>query len=158
MNKTQLKNFKPSQEMIDAAITVFQAKAYTELVKPVVEAYKQQIVDAHCFQYDPKHVIKGVRLHTLGRITKTMDMWLANDDDANEYYRLCDLAKKEAGFTDLEPGYCPLLVAEDLERQANCALSDLMQPVTGIDHRNLPKVDLLNRLEDINLRFMAWFL
>jgi hypothetical protein len=57
---------------------------------------------------------------------------LLEDADSQTYLAECNQAMEAAGLHVEKVGYCPLLVAEHLLVQAEWALMDVMESVTGI--------------------------
>lgn len=55
------------------------------------------------------------------RVQEPKDSWLMEDEDAARYYAALDAAYAEAGYV-LEPGYCPALIAENAQCQAENAM------------------------------------
>jgi hypothetical protein len=50
----------------------------------------------------------------VGRVTDPSLTYLLADEDSVVYLAALDAAYREAGYTDLEPGHCPALIAERL--------------------------------------------
>ena len=61
------------------------------------------------------------RLKTPARVTDPNLAYLMGDADAAEYYAALDAAYATAGYK-LEPGYCPALIAENVQVQAENAM------------------------------------
>lgn len=55
------------------------------------------------------------------RVTEPKYSWLMEDEDAARYYAALDAAYAAAGY-ELEPGYCPALMAENAQCQAENAM------------------------------------
>lgn len=69
------------------------------------------------------------------RIMDRGDLFLASseqDEQCAAWYAECDRLNAVHGYT-LEPGYCPALVAEGVQRKAEQALLNLVGELTGID-------------------------
>lgn len=49
-------------------------------------------------------------------------VYLLPDEATDRYFRDLGIAYREAGYTDLEPGHCPALIAEHLQTQAEWEL------------------------------------
>ena len=47
--------FTPSKELLKAAELVFVTMAHTETIRPIVEGYKQKILDFWKFEVAPEH-------------------------------------------------------------------------------------------------------
>lgn len=107
--------FTPTSTMIGCAEAVFMAMAYTQTVKPVVEEYQRNIItmiDPIDERGDP--------------IKEGKDSWRMKDKDFDEYLYCCHEDAIKAGFKVKERGYCPLLVAEELERVAKRTFAGVM--------------------------------
>ncbi len=89
------------------------------------------------------------------------DSWLLNETDFQVYLYECNEQRKAAGLHVDDIQYCPLLVAENLLRQAQRLLADTMEPVTNItaDQVLCSKNALENykKYIDLNLRLLAPF-
>ncbi len=57
------------------------------------------------------------------RITEPKDTYHMDDQSSEQYFARCDAEYKRAGY-DLEPGFCPALIADSLKRDAEHALID----------------------------------
>lgn len=128
---------KITPELQDAVKTLILAQAYRQTVEPVVTAYQTAILTRHGFHIAPEWL---ERRHAAEDriITNPRDAYLLSDEDSAVIYAEYDQAAIAAGFTDLEPGYCPLLVAENLERQAENAVIEAAEYVAGLklEHAN----------------------
>lgn len=65
------------------------------------------------------------------RITDPKRAWTICDEQAEGYYAKCDNANLAAGH-DVPAGYCPALMAEENQRQAERSLIQVAEPLTGI--------------------------
>lgn len=98
---------RPSNELISAATAVVTVKAFVEVLRPKIRAIQTDLIDyldIRCDEQsgllDPDHV------------------YLAPEADQAEYFAMLDKWYREAGYTDMPEGHCPLLIAESLLRQA----------------------------------------
>lgn len=66
------------------------------------------------------------------RITEPKRSFLMGDADAKEYFAKLDAAWLAAGYTGLAPGECPALIAQCKLNEAERALIDAAEPITGI--------------------------
>ena len=128
-----MKPFKPTQEMITAASNVFIAMAFADTVRPIVKGYQQEILNKYQFKYAKKWlgreriVNKGITI-----VTDIKDTYLMEDDDSKIYFKECNKARIEAKLHVDSEEFCPLLVAENLQRIAENCLVDVMSGTTGI--------------------------
>lgn len=136
----QWKTWRPSPDQIRAAKTVFLAMAYTETIRPVVKGYQKQIKRE--MHLDPD-----------------APSYLMAEADFKTYLVRCNEERIRAGLHVDSEEYCPLLVAEDLERQAKNALIDAMEPTTGISFNQIIQssncLENLKKYIDLTLRMMA---
>lgn len=139
---TEIRN-KITPEMKQAAKVCFIAMAYRETIRPTVEAYHRRV------------------LNELGYPNLTeKTSYLMPDTTAKIYFARLDEEKEKAGFHGLEPGYCPLLIAETMVRDAEHVLIAAMQPLTKIKdaHQLLcAGLDKYERYIDLTMRLLAPF-
>lgn len=86
--------------------TVLMATAYARTMREKCDKIQRQLLESGRYGGDGN--------------PKTT--YLLPDEASARYFADLDAAYREAGWTDLEPGYCPALIAEDLQRQAERAL------------------------------------
>jgi hypothetical protein len=86
--------------------TVLLATAHAQVLREKCDKIQRRLLDSGRYGGDcnPDHV------------------YLLPDEAAARYFADLDAAYREAGWTDLEPGYCPALMAESLQRDAERAL------------------------------------
>lgn len=107
---------KPSRELQAAAKAVLVAKAAVETTRPKIHAIQEDLILA----LSPKvadDYREGRRAVEDEYVTRE-NAWMMSDEDAERFYPELDKAYREAGFTEIENGQCPLLIAEDLLRKA----------------------------------------
>lgn len=163
MNQTQTparKPFQPPPDMITAAETLYLAMAYEQTVRPIVEAYRRKILAERQWEVDPL-----MRENDVEYILDIRSAWLMSKDDHAAYRLRCNeerIAAKLESAIDVsraQDDYCPLLVAEDLVRQARFVLCDAMAGVTGIPGAKavtLKSADY-DHLVDLTLKVLAPF-
>ncbi len=148
--------FIPTAAMISAAETLTLAMAHTQTIRPIIEAiYKQSLVEGQyqvVDKWDPSRT--GVCLE------ESM-VYLLSDEDMSKWVARNHELYVEAGFSP-EYGYCPLLVAERLEREATMLFIDIMAPVTTIDYdmvsSSVDCVENIKKLKDLILQLVVPFL
>lgn len=126
--------FKPTPAMIAAAQTVFMAMALNQMVEPVVNAYKREILAQGQWRIGRHQDRLGDRV-----VTEPKDSYLLSDADFAQYDALCKQARDRAGLQVDDPEQCPLLVAEHELMQARQFLVKEMQPTTGVDWEMLAR-------------------
>ena len=115
---------------IQAMKALFQAIAFCESLRPIVEDKQQEIISFYKFK-----VSDEVKKHTdYNEITKPSRMYLASDEDFKIYHS----EMQSFYFSDacpvspLRPGNCPLLEAEHLVRRLKWEIADLFAPIVGL--------------------------
>lgn len=110
-----MKGPNPSYQLQAAAKAVIMAKAVVETLRPKIKKIQQDLLDAYGIRCSSEWTDK--RAGVEGMLTPE-NKWLMSDEDAAIYYPELDKEYRKAGFTEIGPGQCPLLVAEDLLRKA----------------------------------------
>ena len=146
--------FKPTQELIEAVELVFTSMAYVQSVRPVVQEIQQKILDNGNYEVseDKQHLRPELRT-----IKRDEDSWLMDDAQFQDYFTKCKTEYDEQGLTTETKEECPLLVAEDLERQDRRAMLQAAQYITNIDPSKVWKLEKLTELEQLTLRLVAPF-
>lgn len=143
-----MRQLKPSLELINAAKDVIKYRAMAETLKPVVEKIQTELVE----KIQPKD--------ENGNLLTVKNKWMMTDEYADRFYSELDKAYKQAGF-DLEPGYCPFLIAEDNERKAVRKMNNLataLIPGIKINPDKIYDMALLKKLTDLNLSYISQFI
>ena len=158
--------FTPTPEMISAAKAVFMAMAYTESVREVIEPVQKRLLQENHYKID------------FNTFTRTERDYEHMKEEVGEYCRdwkylylifdkdMTDLMNKAhyqytrvLGFEVEKVGYCPLLCAESLERDAKRLLVDIMQPVTGLTAEDVlcapHALENYKKLIDLTLRLLS---
>lgn len=156
----EMKSFRPTPDMIRAAEACFAAMAMTETIRPIVEGYQRRILEEEKYPYSPKHLLRREKAPA-DYISDLRHTYMMSKDDFSHYLKRCREEQTKAGLHTDSPKHCPLLVAEDLQRRAENALIDALEPVTGINQSTLCFTgDFLGKRAkflDLTLRFMAGF-
>ncbi len=145
------KDWKPTQEMIDAATVLFKAMAWVATIKPVVEGYKNEILQRRKFK-----VAKGFREREDEVVTLIRDDYLMSEEDFASYLLECYCAAKATGLALEDADHCPLLRAERLQVEAEWELMKVMEPVTNVGWKKLFG-EFRARYLDLTLRLLAPF-
>lgn len=110
----------------ELAMAVCTARAFAEVEKERVDAYILPLFNTFSFAED----VEGCSGET---ITNPEHLYLSRDDDrVAAYYAACDKAHQEHGFDGPE-GFCPALVAEELQRKAENAMLVSLGEFCGVD-------------------------
>lgn len=139
---------------IKAAETLFMAMAHEELVRPVVQAYQQEILQRLQLRTAPKFAAHGIDRIVLC----SKDLYLLSDEDFKTYDAEAFKARDAAQLTVSNPQNCPLLEAQSAVLNAQKALLEEMAQIPGL--HNLKGAHLLppqKRQEavDLTLRLLA---
>jgi hypothetical protein len=160
MTHAEMKNFKPTPDMIRAAENCFAAMAMTETIRPIVEGYQKRILEEEKYPYCPKYMSRREKAPA-DYISDLRHTYMLGEEDAQHYYKRCREEQAKAGLHTDSPEYCPLLVAKHLQMEAEHALIDAMVPVTTITRdmifQSKNSLENLRKLKDLTLRFMAGF-
>lgn len=120
---------------IQAMKALFQAIAFCESLRPIVESRQQEIVSLYKFKVSEENK----RDENHDEITKPNRMFLASDEDFGIY----DAEMQAFYFSDACPikpskaGNCPLLEAEHLVRRLKWQIADLFAPIVGLSCEQL---------------------
>ncbi len=129
-----VKTFYTSINNMALVVVVLTAREHAVEMRAKVDAYTLPILAAMDLRDDEGQ-----------QILKPSDLYLCSTDAA-EFYAACDRAHKEHGF-DLEPDYCPALIAESEVVRAENALLKI-----ACAHYGLPYIyDLSLRSQMLNL-------
>lgn len=135
--------------------------AACEAIRPIVEGYEREILARHRWENNEevaKYGHKGVKKRV---ILEPKDAWLLDEADFKIYDQECKAARDKAGLKVEDDGFCPLLVAEDLECKAKRVFIEAMQPITGLDPDDVlcgpDGVKNYDKLVDLSLRLLAPF-
>lgn len=151
-------SFQPTKKMIKAAEAVFMAMAFTQTIRPIVEAYQREILSRHKWENNEEFAKYGRRGVKKRSILEPKDAWLLDDADFQTYLKESNEARKKANLHVENEECCPLLVAEDLERQTKIVLANVMEPVTKISYNDLTgTVNTYDKYFDLTLRLLAPF-
>ena len=134
----QRPNFDPAHPptitpaLRDAVQAYLLARAYTQTIRPTVEAYKRATLIASNVRYDTRYEERRGREF----ITELADAWMGRDEDTDRYFRALDDAHAAHGF-DVPAGYCPLLIAEYDEIKARWAICEESEYISGLKRADI---------------------
>ncbi|MCK9209267.1 MAG: hypothetical protein M0P61_00385 [Ignavibacteriaceae bacterium] len=149
--------FNPTPEMITATKAVLAAKALVLTIRPIVEGYEKEILAKHRFTNKAEVAMLTEHGHEAKErvILDPKESYQMGDEDFNAYWNECKAERERNGLKVERDDFCPLLVAENLERQANRVLLEAMQPITGIDPDDLWNMDHRKQLIDLSIKLIA---
>ena len=145
-----MKPICPSKELIQAAKEVIAAKAQVSVLSEKINKIKTDLLFEVCAVDED-----GVS------ITDHKRSYLMIDECADKYYALFDQKIKDAGF-NVKPGYCPLLIAEQTERESSKKMNTMaVELVTSrgikLDIDKIYNPEDLKKLTDLNLKYILQF-
>jgi hypothetical protein len=147
-----VKSMTKNPNLINAAKALFQAMAYEQTVREVIEAKQQEVVDFYKFKV-PQENLRYIETPIIKR---RQDMYMASDEDFKIYASEMDSFHREKGFKKPSPDHCPLLMAESMRRETIHAFIDLLEPYTGINRNMLfARYKLYDQYVDLNLSLFA---
>ena len=152
--------FTPTKEMKQAAKVVFMAMAWTETVKPIVKNIQKRVLEENKYPYSGELVDKLTRLQNkkfAEYIKNPAESYLMAESSFLDYHKKCRELEDKAGLKVGNPDFCPLLVAEDMERKAKREFLKIMQPITKINPDDVWNLEHYKKLIDLSLNLMANF-
>lgn len=145
-----MKNIIPSAELIQATKDVIALRAIISKIRPTVEKIHNDILNAIGAKDED------------GNSVDYATSYMMLDEYAEQFYPALDVEYAKSGFV-VEPGCCPLLVAEDKERKAVRRMNKLaeqMQEQGGvkIDSDEIYNLDDYKKLTQINIGYISQFI
>ena len=147
------RTFLPTPELIEAAELLFAAKAWVNTVKPIVRRIQQSVLDSH--EFHPIDKYKDTERD--GPIKEPERTYLMTDSDFEIYFAECKRAYAREGLHTDKPEFCPLLVAENIERQARDLMLERARYITNIDHNQIWKLEFIHKLEELTCNLLSPF-
>ena len=132
--------FKPTQEMIKATEDLYVAMAFEKTVTPIVLKYQTEILLEKKFEV----VDEFKNDKNEGPIVNPSLTYLMSEADSTVYFSLCNEARIKAGLKIEKEGHCPMLVAQDIVREAKNVLLTCMHPITGLTLEQARSMSLEN--------------
>lgn len=146
-----MKKFTTTNEMIQAANNVFLTMAYTETIRPIVMKYQQIEID----------IMQAVNRFDGSIITKPEHAYAMSDVDFEIYHRNIKERRNKSGLKVENDDFCPLLVAEELQRKAERKLCDAMYPISKLNTEDVLSsangIENYKELIKLNLGLLAPF-
>lgn len=147
-----MKSFTPTQEMIDAAMTVFKAQAIEQTIRPIVEGYMNKILAEREWPVCEKY-------HRLeGKLVKEIQStFLMNQEDFAVFHQRCNEERIKSRLHVELPEQCPLLIAQHALMDAKFALAKIMEPITKITEEQLrgAACEYMNEYMKLTLSLLA---
>jgi len=150
MTKQEMKEFKPSIEMIKTAQEVFLNMANVEVIKPSVERIQENVLKKHQFKEKKTNKI----------VLNDMSSYLLNENDFKVYLDECRKEEIKIKLIDenFNKDFCPLLVANDNLIKAENKLINLMGKPFNIQANNLYKTEHRKKFLDLSLNYLVQFI
>lgn len=155
--------FNPTDEMKSAANAVFMAMAFVQTIRPIVKKHQQSVLDKNWYKCGNEYAMKCIEHgEEMPEFCKTdHDLMYISDADFGHYHAECYQLNNAAGLTVEDPEHCPLLVAENLERQARDLLAKEMEPITKMTKdmifQSPNALENWGKYIDLTLRLLAPF-
>jgi hypothetical protein len=118
---------KPNSDVVTATETLLLAQAWVDTVKPIVTAYQIKVLASMNARTEKQH-----RKYDDYIILDPERTYLMGEDDFQTYITLTRIEQDKAGLVTESRDFCPLLVAESLLSDAQNALVDILEPITGL--------------------------
>lgn len=117
--KTTLDTVKKASKALRTPVNaVILAQAHAELMRAKCDTIQRRLLGEREYftsaEWEPRLAVK--------RVVEPRLSYLMSDEDSAVYLAALDAAYREAGYTELEPGQCPALIAEHLLMLAERAL------------------------------------
>lgn len=156
MTKQEIKNFKPSVEMIKTTQEVFLNMAMVETIKPIVKKIQKDILNKHKFKIAKKYQNQERDLIVLSN-ERT---YLLKDNEFKIYLKECRTEEIKIKLINesFNKEFCPLLVVEDNLRKAQNKLINLMGKLIDITSEDIYKTEHRKKFIDLNLRFLSQYI
>jgi hypothetical protein len=136
MDKAKFYEMVADESCVKVVSALFQAIAYCETVRSVIEPKQKEVLAKHQFKIAPKwqerFEKRGFSYDKV--IVDHSDLFLIADEDFQVYLDEMDVFHREQGFDKPAKEYCPLLIAENLVRDVKKQVTDFLEPYTGISY------------------------
>jgi hypothetical protein len=134
----EVKKMTSDPDCIKVVNALFEAIAYTETVKALIEPKQQEVVDFFKFEISPKRVAlykkRGFDMPLI--IDSPRNLYEASAEDCELYYKEMHKIHRELGF-DVELHYCPILIAENMVSDLKKEVCDFLEPYMGIKYEQI---------------------
>lgn len=121
--------------------SLFEAVAYQETIRSIIEPLQQEIVDKYKFKTSQEWVDKRASVNEDFTervvITTPKHMYLADDDDFNIYLKELERGYERVKCLPKKKGNCPLLEAESFVRDVKREVADYFEPYTGMNYNQI---------------------
>jgi hypothetical protein len=127
----------PPQDLIQAAEDAFSCQAWTRIIRTKIEKWQQEVLNKFNYKVAPQWVDAYEKVgEEMPEFIKTHDkMYLSNEKDFAHY--MTEMYQRRKDEFPIAFEYCPLPIAEEMERDANRNLVVALEPYTGMNVDNL---------------------
>jgi len=120
-------------DCIKAVNAIFEAMAYEQTVRAMVEPKQQELIDFFKFEISDEMCVRGIEKYV---ITKYDDLYMADEVDRELFYKEMHQEHLKLGF-DVKLYYCPILIAESMIRDIKREVAGILEPYIGISYEQL---------------------
>lgn len=135
MTEQKIKDIISNEENVSVMKSLFEAIAYEETIRSIIEPMQQEIVDFHKFKMAPEWVARGIRESEI--ITKPSDMYLASEGDKDLYFKELENGYIKVRCLPSKKGNCPLLEAESFVRDIKVEVANHFESQIGISYNDI---------------------
>lgn len=135
MTEQKLKNIVSNRDNVSVMKSLFEAIAYEETIRSIIEPMQQEIVDSHRFKIAPEWVARGIRDSIF--VTTPSDMYLASKGDQDLYFKELENGYIKVRCLPSKKGNCPLLEAESLVRDVKIEVANHFESQIGISYNDI---------------------
>jgi len=130
--ESDMKAMVNNQACITVMTAVFEAMAFCETIRDIVEPKQKELIDFFKFKVSQEFKERiGIEV-----VTEYRQLYMADRSDWEIFDKEMIAFYKEKGLKHKE-GCCPLLEAESLVREIKRHAIDILEPFTGISFDNL---------------------
>jgi hypothetical protein len=160
MTKLEFKDFKPTEDMLSSAKALLMAKAWVATVKPIVEGYQKKILAELQFTNKREVEMLSKRFPEIKEevILDHDRSYNMSDEDFAIYHKRCKEERDKAKLKVENDDFCPLLVAESMERKARDILIEAMEPISKLKRDDFVMLEDIYKMEELSLKLLTPFL
>lgn len=143
-----------TKEMVAASETLFVAIAFEQIIRPVVEAYEDEILQRLQFRTDKCFAERGIDRIVLNR----KHTYLLSLQDQAVLFEETEKARTRANLKVSIPGNCPLLEAEHRRIMAEQAFLESIAEHPNLGNlKNTMPLETRAHVIELSLRLLAPF-
>ena len=127
-----LKQITADPDCVKVVNALFEAIAYTETVRAIIEPKEQEVINFFKFKVKQEYIDRWPDDNII--IDSASRMYLADKEDFQIFWKEMDKFHNESGFKKKSPDHCPLLEAEELVRLVKIQVCDFLEPFLEIKY------------------------